>query len=401
MKLQFKLIIFFIFTPLLFVCIYQGFWLYNFYNDQFDKMEVDIMTAMKNAEDQYVYRKNTFQNNADFSDFNNLLQSELIQKGIHTNTFIEIFDLQSHQVKESIPSDISGIQHKDYKSYVYPYDIEGKYAYRLNVLSPNKLIIKQMIGILTTSLLLVVLLFLSYLYLFKIIFRQKTLDEIKSDFINNMTHELKTPISVAYAANDALLNYKMMDDPEKREKYLRISQEQLLHLSGLVEQILTMSVEERKNLKLSIENVSLKELFETLKKQYTMQSTKNVEIDINILPEDLSVRVDKMHFRNVMCNLIENAIKYSGEEVKITLKARTENDKNHISVCDNGIGIPDDSIFKIFDKFYRVPTGNVHNVKGYGLGLSYVKTIIERHGGKIQVNSKENKGSCFEIEIPS
>ena len=399
MKLRFKLVILLIFASLVFVCVYQGYWLHNFYTEQHAKMEVDIMTSLRNADEQYRIVANSLsQGEAEFSTYNNLLQFELMQKGINTHSFIETFNLQTGETIAVLPQEAVQMEADEYESYIFPFDIEGVYAYRLNVKEPHIFILKKMAGIVLTSILLIVLLILSYFYLLKTIFRQKTLDEIKSDFVNNMTHELKTPLSVAYAANDALLNYNMIDDVEKREKYLRISQEQLMHLTGLVEQILTLSVEERKNLQLSPVTIHLKELFEQLKEQCIMQATKSVVITIDA-DEQLTIQADKVHFRNVLNNLIENAVKYSGEEVQIDLRAKRNGNKTTIQVADNGIGIQATAISKIFDKFYRVPTGNLHNAKGYGLGLSYVKTIVEKHGGSIRVESKEKEGTCFYIEI--
>ncbi len=397
MKLQFKLIVLLVLVSLIFACSYQIYWINSIYEDQSAKLEIDIMTAMKNADINN-------QIDPDFESYNNQLQLELLLQHINITSFSEKIELSSGNIIQSIPPDTTDIKRKDYHSFIFPYDIEGKYAYRLNVKQPGVFILKQMSGTLILSSILVILLLITYFYLMKVILKQKALDDVKSDFVNNMTHELKTPISIAYAANDALLNFRMMDDPEKREQYLRISQEQLMHLTGLVEQILTMTVEERKNLKLSFTDINLQDLLQSLKKQYELHANKEVQIDIKVTPENLFIYADKVHFKNIMCNLIENSIKYSGDKVHITLSAsvtiKSSTSCTCISVSDNGIGIPAASLPKIFDKFYRVPTGNIHDVKGYGLGLSYVKTIVGKHGGTIRVESKEGEGSCFVMEIP-
>jgi signal transduction histidine kinase len=246
---------------------------------------------------------------------------------------------------------------------------------------------------------MIVFVVFSYICLLRAIFRQKSLDEIKSDFVNNMTHELKTPISVAYAVTDALLNFGIIDDPEKRKEYLNVSKEQLMRLNGLVEQILTMSVEERKNLKLLPESLSVHDLFQQLEGQYLLNTQKNLAFEIKVDPEGLSIDADKVHFQNVIGNLIENSIKYSGESVLIKLLAEEKDDHIVISIEDNGFGIPSASLSKIFDRFYRVPTGDIHQAKGYGLGLYYVKTILEKHGWTIKVDSREGKGTTFRIII--
>lgn len=400
MRLRFKLVIPLILVVLVFVSIYQGYWLYNFYHEQYAKMEVDIMTSMRNADEQTAYQQEQLAlETLPFSSYYNFLQAELLQKGIHFISYTEVFHLQTGEVYHRLPAGEEAVVRGEYTPYVFPFDPSGVYAYRLNVKQPHMFVLKQMSGLLFTSLGLILLLFVSYFYLLKIIFRQKNLDEIKSDFVNNMTHELKTPLAVAYAANDALLNYGMINDEEKREKYLKVSQEQLVHLTGLVEQILTMSVEERKNLQLNKESIPLRPLFENLKHQYSLQAGKPVEIFVRVEPEELSVQADRVHFRNVVCNLIENAIKYSGESVRIEIGAGQEGNKTRIYLSDNGVGIPAQALPKLFDKFYRVSTGDIHNVKGYGLGLSYVKTIIEKLGGRIHVESKLREGSCFYIDL--
>jgi len=386
-KLHIKIIAVFIFLSLLSVIGYQIYWIRNSYNEQLAKIETDVAIAMRDVD------------YPDFSTYSNFLQIELLRKGIVLESFIEMLNLKDNTVVESIPRDVSQINRADFRQYHFIFDNENMYAYQLNLKHPESYILKKMSGILIGSLLMIILIVFSYIYLYRIILRQKSLDEIKSDFINNMTHELKTPISVAYAATDALLHYGMMEDTEKRNQYLQICQEQLARLSSLVEQILTMSVEERKNLKLTCETINLSELFLHLKNQYLLNVNKNVRINIDVQPENLSIEADKIHFPNMIGNLIENSIKYSGDNVEINLSAKEDGGKILISVKDNGIGIPPSSLPKIFDRFYRVSTGNIHNVKGYGLGLHYVKTIVEKHGGKIAVKSKEGEGSEFIIAI--
>jgi len=441
-KLQIKIIAAFIFLSLLSVIFYQIYWIKSFYKEQLTKIETDVTTAMRDADykeiswridlarldaaikhdsltidthvdvagwkdtlDVQSYVQKDLHKSVerlrkpDFPVYNNLLQVELNRRGITLESFTEMINLRNNTVIESILNDTSQINRSDFKQYVFPFDVDGVYAYRLNLKQPELFILKQMSGILTGSLLLIILVVFSYFYLYKIILRQKSLDEIKSDFVNNMTHELKTPISVAYVATDALLNYGMMDDLVKRNQYLLICKEQLSRLSSLVEQILTMSVEERKNLKLTFETIHLSELFLHLKNQYLLNVNKKVAINIDVQPENLLIEADKIHFPNMIGNLIENAVKYSGDSVEIDLSAKEDNEKITISVKDNGIGIPPSSLPKIFDRFYRVSTGNIHNVKGYGLGLHYVKTIVEKHGGKIAVKSKEGVGTEFIIVI--
>ena len=229
--------------------------------------------------------------------------------------------------------------------------------------------------------------------------------EILNKFPEQMQKtQILTAIAVAYAANDALLNFNQAEEKAQRDKYLRICQEQLQRLSGLVEQILSMSMERRRTFRLHPEEFAIRDILETLIEQHKLKAESSVHISVDIEPEDLSVLADRTHFSNIISNLIDNAIKYSHGEAEVTIHCRKmavegQNEQTEISVSDHGIGIAPEKQKHIFDKFYRVPTGNLHDVKGYGLGLFYVKTMIEKHGGSVSVKSELGKGSTFTIRI--
>lgn len=269
---------------------------------------------------------------------------------------------------------------KEAVSYYYNYDLYNKMAYRLWVEPTNTIVLQQMKGILYTSFFIIIILGLSFWFLIRIILRQKSVEEMKEDFTHNITHELKTPIAVAYAANDALLNFNGAENLTKRQNYLQIIQAQLKQLSGLVEQILSMSMEQRKNFRLNYEPVELRPMLENLISQHRLKADKPTEFKL-IMKEDMILRADRLHLYNVISNLIDNAIKYSDEKAYICISATRcsspcNSDRNAyvmLKIQDKGIGIPADRQKHLFDKFYRVPTGNLHNVKGYGLGLYYVK----------------------------
>ncbi len=288
-------------------------------------------------------------------------------------------------------------------TYNYSFDINTNQSYRLQMEPVGLLVLRQMSGILATSFVILVILSFSFWFLIRTILKQKTLEEMKSDFTNNVTHELKTPIAVAYAANDALLNFNQAEEKEQRDKYLRICQEQLQRLSGLVEQILSMSMERRKTFRLHPEELPVREILEPLIEQHKLKAEKPVHITVDIEPEDLTLIADRTHFSNIISNLMDNAIKYSHGEAEVNIRCRKvdtgQGGQTEISVSDHGIGIAAEKQKLIFDKFYRVPTGNLHDVKGYGLGLFYVKTMTEKHGGSISVKSEPGKGSKFTIRI--
>ena len=259
-------------------------------------------------------------------------------------------------------------------------------------------ILLNMSGIIFTSLMVVVIVIFSFWFFINTLKKQMELDEMKSSFTSNITHELKTPIAVAYAANDALLNYGLGNNPIKREEYLLDTKEQLEKLSALVERILSMSMKERGNFRLDVSETNIRDMFEKIAQETKLRTTKNCDIQIEA-DDNLTAVFDAKLMSSVVSTLVDNAVKYSGESVSILLKAIRKSDKLFLSVSDNGIGIAQEHQRHVFEKFYRVPHGDVHDVKGYGIGLYFAKTIVERHGGQISLNSTPGEGSTFTIEI--
>jgi len=260
-------------------------------------------------------------------------------------------------------------------------------------------ILRGMMGVLLMSAGILLILALVFYLMMRALRKQRELDEMKSDFTSNMTHELKTPIAVAYAANDAMLIYGLDKNPAKREEYLKITRESLEKLNGMVEQILSMSMENRERLALRIERTQLLPLLEGVAAQERLSAGKPCEIKVEVSPEILSADIDASLMSSVIATLLDNAVKYSIERADIRIAAEERDGHIFISVSDNGIGIAPDKQAHIFDKFYRVPTGNVHDVKGYGIGLYFAKSIVARHGGHISVHSEPGEGSTFTIEL--
>ena len=324
-----------------------------------------------------------------YETFDTLLTAGLQQLGLsgdHRLLCIKTDTVFNHTTAGYVPS-------KHARQYVYNWTDYGRYE--LTIEPPTGLVWREMAGILTASGLIVLLLGLAFYFLIKTILRQRTLDEMKTDFTNNITHELKTPIAVAYAANDALLNFGEQADEAKRHHYLTLCRQQLERLSGMVEQILSMSMERRRQFKLNIEAVSFAQLLQPIIEQQHLKADKRVSFTTHIEPEDLTVQADRAHLSNILNNLIDNAIKYSPDEARVEITATPDS----ISITDHGIGIPADMLPHIYDKFYRVPTGDVHDVKGYGLGLFYVKTMVEKHGWNITTTSTRGEGTTFTIDM--
>jgi signal transduction histidine kinase len=243
---------------------------------------------------------------------------------------------------------------------------------------------------------------LSFWLIYHSFLQQKRLIALKNDFINNMTHELKTPITTVGVAIEAITNFGALNNPEQTKEYLDISKNELNRLSLMVDKVLKMAVFENAEAKLSIETIDIGDITQEVINSMRLQCDKyNATIQLNRIGEDFTVNADKVHITSVIYNLIDNALKYGGEKPDITIDIQPfYNDFMRLSISDKGVGIPPQYQEKIFEKFFRVPTGDVHTVKGHGLGLNYVKNVIEQHGGKLHIDSAEGKGSTFSVFLP-
>ncbi len=285
---------------------------------------------------------------------------------------------------------------EDYDVFRLCFSPENRWFYRASVTPLTRHILSQMMGVIVTIFLLMVAFATAFWFLFHTVSKLRTIEEMKDDFVSNMTHELKTPISIAYSANDALLNYDTTNDTERKTAYLTIAINQLKRLGELVENILAVSMERHKTMKMKQEHFSLSNLIKDIAVSQRMRGEKEIKISVDA-KEDVEVLADKSHLANVLNNLIDNAIKYSGDSVDIYVKI----DSDSITVKDNGLGIPSKCMPYIFDKFYRVPRGNRQNVRGYGIGLHYVRLVIDKMGWCISVKSREGEGSIFTIKFKS
>ncbi|MEZ5070180.1 MAG: HAMP domain-containing sensor histidine kinase [Bacteroidales bacterium] len=234
-----------------------------------------------------------------------------------------------------------------------------------------------------------------------IMFKQKKVSEMKNDFVNNMTHELKTPISTISLASQMLADKSIPDSQKNLGQISRIIQTESKQLGFQVERVLQMAIFDHGELKLKSMELDVHDIIETVAQNFLLQvDRRNGKLDFLPEAEEAEILGDKMHVTNVISNLLENALKYTKGTPEIGLYTRNENRFLVVSVKDNGIGISKEDQKRIFDKFYRVPTGNIHNVKGFGLGLSYVKLIVEAHGGSIKVKSEPQKGTRFDVYFP-
>ena len=258
----------------------------------------------------------------------------------------------------------------------------------------NGHILRQMSGIIITSAAILILMDFLIWYLLNWVGKLRTIEQMKDDFTHNMTHELKTPVAVAYSAADSMLRYYDQSNEARNKQFLKIIMQRLSYLSGMIENILSMSMERFKTMELNVESVAVKPIVEEVAGMMELKADKPVEIDVSI-PDELSIQADPLHLGNILSNLIDNAIKYSGDSVKISIKA----DAGSMTIEDNGIGIDKENLPFLFDKFYRVTSGDRYEVSGYGLGLFYVKQISELMGWSINVASKPGQGAKFTIKF--
>lgn len=275
-------------------------------------------------------------------------------------------------------------------------------GYYFGVQFPNReaQIINQMgIWSFSSVVLLVVIVFFAYTLF--VILKQKRLSEIQKDFINNMTHEFKTPIATIALSTEVLKSPDILRQPERLLSYTTIIENENKRLKQHVERVLQMAKLDKESIELKKEAVNLHDVVQEVTGGMDASiREKQIEVDLDLHAADPVIQADKLHVTNVVYNLLDNAIKYSAENPKIWISVKPAEKYLVLEVKDNGIGVKEDDQKKIFDKFFRVPTGNVHNVKGFGLGLNYVRQIVDAHRGKITLKSHLGEGCTFRIYFP-
>lgn len=325
--------------------------------------------------------------------------------GIETEYTFAIFDALElpDMMSEGGGEYLEDLRSSPYTIRMFPHDFPQPPKY-LSVWFPNRdtYLIQTLWPLLTSSALFMLVIILAFIYSIRTILRQKKISEIKNDFINNMTHELKTPISTISLACEALSDPVMQSSSRRVGNYVNMISDENKRLGVLVENVLRSAVLDRSEMEFAREPVDLHEVIRTAKRNISIQiSRRDGHLDLRLEATKPVVIGDKIHLTNVVYNLIDNAIKYSKEAPEIQIKSQNTPTGIQIAVSDRGIGIKKDDRTRIFDKLYRVPTGNIHDIKGFGLGLSYVKTVMEKHGGSVSVESVFGKGSTFIIEIPN
>ncbi|MFM7727580.1 MAG: sensor histidine kinase [Flavobacteriales bacterium] len=353
-------------------------------------LELDIYTSVIDRIDTLV--------------LDSLLRQSLALQGVRAEYDYGVFNkLQQAEIipVNSKPS-ADQIQREGYRIQLFPNDPIADPNY-LCVWFPRErqYVISTMGTMLITSAILMVMIMLLFSFSINTIYRQKKLSEIKNDFINNMTHELKTPIATISLACEALSDPDMRTGENSITNYVGMIRDENKRLGILVENVLRTSIFEQGQIKLKQQRFDLHEVIRQVIYNIDIQvKARNGQIVTRFNAKSSVVRGDQLHITNVVYNLIDNAIKYSEGSPRVEIQTEDELRGIAVSFTDFGIGISKENQRKIFDKLYRVPTGNIHNVKGFGLGLSYVKGVMEMHGGTVDVMSELKKGTTFTIHIP-
>ena len=389
-------------VSLLYLAVVQAVWVYRMYNDSV----ADFQRRVESATYKSIYKAfrmdaipglaNATHIKMNLDDFSlyfepNLMELDALQPYYAEVLFHDAGTTRVMMTKGERPSLNNPMV------IVVPIDDDELYSLRLSIETPFKAFLERMRGLILSSVAIVLLLSVVLLYLVRTMFRQKTLEEMRRDFTHNITHELKTPISVAVTATDALRNFSADANPERRSRYLEIVEAQLTQLSTMVEHILSVSVEGREY-KYNPTNLHIQDVINGVVQGAGMNVGKEAKFHIDC-PSNITVLADEFHIKNLLATVIDNAVKYAEEPV-VNVSVSDENGNVTIDVEDNGCGIAKEHLSHIFEKFYRVPTGDVHTVRGYGLGLYYAKQVVQLHKGTISIKSGVGKGTTVTIKLP-
>ena len=326
------------------------------------------------------------------------LKEELQKHEIYSDFEFAIYDPSTEQMEDAT---LVSHQGEVPSTFVFPTSETFSYYFGIHFPDRTKFFYSQLsIWYLFTGLLILVVLFFGYTL--SVIIRQRQLSEIQKNFINNLTHELKTPISSIAISASVINNENILKNPKRLFEYAKIIQDQNQRLSKNVENVLNLASLEKNRIILNLEKLSLYETLTEITDQFKQTNPgQKAMVTIKQENQNIIILADKFHFSNLAANILENGVKYCEKKPKLTIQVISDRKKIILRFIDNGIGIPKDQRKKIFKKFYRVPTGNVHNVKGFGLGLDYVHKIVVAHKWNIKVEENTEGGSIFTLILPN
>lgn len=376
----------------------------NLSDDALDKIrktniKIDLMNQ---AFDELAEGQQAIMDRLDTAVVRRLLKSQLLEKGISENFELGIQSESGDLIAIGNLLDPQILLVEGLQSKLFPNDILGNDNF-IYVYFPEKSshVFRQVWLPISSSLVFILVIVLCFYYAIRVILRQKALSDTKNDFINNMTHEFKTPLATVSLAVEALQDPELSNQETFRGRYLGIIKEENKRLVGQVEKVLQAAALDKNEFNLKLETLHLPSLIQACIDQIGLQvENRGGKIELQVELQDPYLEGDQFHLSHIFNNLLDNATKYSTSNPTIRVTVKEQGASVSILLQDQGIGMSREAVKKIFEKFYRVPTGNVHDVKGFGLGLSYVKTMVEAHKGAISVQSELGKGSTFTINLP-
>ena len=330
-----------------------------------------------------------------------IIKNKLTDNGINAPFTYAI--INDDEIVDTFSSEGFNVSDENYSVSLFKHNLFGNSAQLvLNFSGKNQYILKSMWLMVACSIIFTIIILLTFASTIHYMLKQKKLSEMKNDFINNMTHEFKTPISTISLAVDSITHPKIIKDEEQINHFAAIIRTENLRMNKQVESVLTTALGEKNELEFDQSKIKLNALIEKIPARMKLQlEANNADLILNLAGDNLVLLGDEMHLQNAICNLIDNAIKYNKNNPSITIGTNLINGFCEIKISDNGIGMSNETQKKVFEKFYRVEKGNIHTTKGFGIGLSYVKTIVEIHKGSIALKSKLNRGTIITISIPS
>ena len=389
-------------VSLLCLAVVQSVWVYRMYNDSVTDFKRRVESAIYKSIYK-AFRMDAIPGLADakyvrinLDDFSLYFEPNLMELDAFQPYYAEVLSNEAGDSRVVITRGERPALNNPMTTVV-PIDDYGLYSLLVSIEMPFNVFLGRMWGLIASSVAIIILLAGVLIYLVRTMFRQKTLEEMRRDFTHNITHELKTPISVAVTATDALRNFSADANPDRRSRYLEIVETQLTQLSTMVEHILSVSVEGREY-KYNPTVVYLQEIISGLTQGAGMNTGKKPVFNIDCA-EHIKILADEFHIKNLLATVIDNAVKYSADPV-VGIRVFNKDNEVTIEIEDNGCGIAKEHLGHIFEKFYRVPTGDVHTVRGYGLGLYYAKQVVELHKGTISIRSRVGKGTTVTIKLP-
>ncbi|MBL4667798.1 MAG: HAMP domain-containing histidine kinase [Flavobacteriales bacterium] len=330
-----------------------------------------------------------------------IIENKLADNGISTSFKYAV--INDNKIMDAFSSDDFEISEENYTVNLFKHNLfENSAQLALDFNGKNRYVLKSMWLMISSSILFTLIILLTFSSTIYYMIKQKKLSEMKNDFINNMTHEFKTPISTISLAIDSITHPKVIKDEKQINHFAGIIREENLRMNKQVESVLTTALGEKDELEFDQDKIDLNELIQKIPSRMKLQlDAHNATLNLNLTTEKLMLLADEMHLQNAICNLIDNSTKYNTNNPEITIDTNLVNGFCEIKITDNGIGMSNETQKKVFDKFYRVEKGNIHTVKGFGIGLSYVKTIVDAHKGSIALKSKLKQGTIITINIPT